>query len=865
MEAETMRGHEEMPAWLSDGPGYDDLEAPPDLEEEAWWEEDAAAAAGPPVEAGRPLIDVDAQPEVLEETLLRSFGHRGFRDGQREVIETLLRGRSALAVMPTGAGKSLCYQLPAMLMPGVTLVISPLIALMKDQVDALVARGIAAAFINSSVSTSEQRQRILAMRAGALRLVFVAPERFRSGLFREALRRTPVSLFVIDEAHCISQWGHDFRPDYLQLGVVRESLGDPTTIALTATATPKVRADIKQLLRLGDADTFVSGFERPNLMMEVFKARSHADKVHRMVALLRHMGGMGIVYCSTRKNVEDVSAELKRHRLRVGMYHGGLSDAERVRVQDAFMGDAMDVLVATNAFGMGVDKSDIRAVIHYDMPASLEAYYQEAGRAGRDGKPSHCLLLYNYADRRIPDFFIDMAHPSRETVEETWEHLQRLGVGTHAFVPKKAARKLPGKPSYIQVEAALKVLARAGHLELGEGAVSVLDRALTRQLRVNLKALDEHREFEESRLKKVIFYSTTQACRNADVLRYFGSRIPYEGSCGHCDNCIQVAPYASGAEATRLVRVSGGGGGAAAQAAAQAAVAAQAAAAAKAAREVDPPDVLVRKITACVARCRQEEGLEGLAHVLTATVTARTEAQGYAQLSTWGILGELEVAEVRALVQALVESDVLMESNGTLRLTAAAIRLMKGEAALPGGLSLRLEGLLKPPAAHVAPSGAPVKRGGGRSARTSRTSRAARASRGSASEQRVSMASLEAPPPEKEPAGRSAGASISTTLELVKEGLDVETIASQRGVKVQTIVGHIVSACESGEAKDLDLTPWLDGRLLPVVRAVADEISWRGQLKTFRDAVVLQTGGGRLTYESLRIHLAYLLQQGELS
>jgi ATP-dependent DNA helicase RecQ len=339
-------------------------------------------------------------------THLARFGHSGFRPGQQGVIEAILAGRPALAVMPTGGGKSLCYQLPSVALDGVTLVVSPLIALMKDQVDALRAKGIPAAFLNSSQSFPEQQEVLRAAQHGDLRLLYVAPERFRYEGARAALARLPLSLFVVDEAHCISQWGHDFRPEYRQLGAAARELQVPRIAAFTATATPRVQQDIISQLGLQDPLVVVAGFMRPNLRLEVRQVRRMTDKHAAIRAVAQDREGSVIVYCATRNNCGEVVAHLERAGIRASVYHGGLPDEERRRAHDAFSSDPKAVIVATNAFGMGIDKPNIRAVVHYDVPGSIEAYYQEAGRAGRDGEAARAILLFTYADTRYHEFFI---------------------------------------------------------------------------------------------------------------------------------------------------------------------------------------------------------------------------------------------------------------------------------------------------------------------------------------------------------------------------------------------------------------------------------------------------------------------------
>jgi ATP-dependent DNA helicase RecQ len=348
--------------------------------------------------------------DELREQLQRSFGLDDFRPAQREVIEDVLSGRDVLCVMPTGAGKSLCYQLPAVVQGGLTIVVSPLISLMADQVQQLRDEEIDALFLNSSQTPAEQRELVAQLDRGFEGLLYIAPERFFAGSFQPLVERLRPTLLAVDEAHCISQWGHDFRPEYSQLGDVRKRLGSPTTIALTATATEDVRRDILERLALHDPSVVITGFDRLNLRYESRRVNKAADKNGELLSLLRdESGGSAIVYCSTRKAVDEVAEMLGRslRDRRVVAYHAGMDATARAQSQEAFMQSPRALAVATNAFGMGINKPDIRAVVHYNLPGTLEAYYQEAGRAGRDGQLSRCVILFNYQDRFTQEFFID--------------------------------------------------------------------------------------------------------------------------------------------------------------------------------------------------------------------------------------------------------------------------------------------------------------------------------------------------------------------------------------------------------------------------------------------------------------------------
>lgn len=404
-------------------------------------------------------------PGDPEGILQRHFGLTSFRPGQRRVIAAILAGRSTLAVMPTGQGKSLCYQLPALMLQGVTVVVSPLIALMKDQVDSLRARGIAAAYINSSLSFDEQSQRLAALQDGTLRLIYVAPERFRHAAFLNALKGVRVGLFAVDEAHCLSQWGHDFRPDYLRLGTYVAACGNPVVLATTATATPEVRDDIVTQLGLVNPEVVVSGFSRPNLKWVVRYTPTEDTKMAKLREVLEKVPGSAVVYAATRKKVMTLSAALRQQGIEAVPYHAGMDERERALCQERFMSGSARVVVATNAFGMGIDKADVRSVIHVDLPGTLEAYYQEAGRAGRDGQLAFCVLLFSPADRYLQEFFIDGGSPSGQIIREVYDVLKRSASSPIFVSHDDLAAQLRRKTHPMAVGSALTLLERHGLIE----------------------------------------------------------------------------------------------------------------------------------------------------------------------------------------------------------------------------------------------------------------------------------------------------------------------------------------------------------------------------------------------------------------
>ena len=340
----------------------------------------------------------------LRSLLRGTFRLERLRPGQREVIESVLAGRDTLAIMPSGAGKSLCYQLPALHLSGTTVVVSPLIALMKDQADKLDDHGVDAAAVNSALSASERREMLRRIREGDADFIFTTPEQLENPAFVEKLKANPIDLFVVDEAHCITQWGHDFRPAYAGLGAALRALGDPRLLALTATATPDVIEDIARQLGRPRMRVLNVGVYRPNLFFEVVQVTNEAEKKQALLDVVRS-GGAGIVYCATVRAAKEMHAWLARQGVEAELYHGRLGGRERTERQEAFMSGGAQTMVATNAFGMGIDRPDIRYIAHYQLPGSLEAYYQEAGRAGRDGKEARCTLLYDHGDRRVQLYF----------------------------------------------------------------------------------------------------------------------------------------------------------------------------------------------------------------------------------------------------------------------------------------------------------------------------------------------------------------------------------------------------------------------------------------------------------------------------
>ena len=593
----------------------------------------------------------------LSQVLAQYWGYSSFRPLQREAMDAVVANRDSVVVLPTGGGKSLCFQAPALVRDGLAVVVSPLISLMKDQVDALLSKGIPATLINSTVAWEDQKERLDGMRTGRYKLVYVAPERFRAESFLSALKGVEVSLFAVDEAHCLSQWGHDFRPDYMRLGKALDKIGRPQCVALTATATPVVRADILDVLKLREPFEVVSGFARPNLSLGITAVEKKQQKYDRIREIIT-VNKTGIVYCATRKKVEEVAETLAAWRIKAIAYHGGMSDTERENAQNIFLQRKADVAVATNAFGMGIDRSDVRFVIHFEVPGSVEAYYQEAGRAGRDGEAATCELLFNYADTRTQEFFIEGANPGAHTIREVYQYL--LNTADKEYEVHRTIEDITegaGVKNSMAVSSSLAALGRAGYIERFDipgkrlrGTRLKKPDVFARALELDEAALEEKERRDRDKLKSMVELCYARTCRQQWILGYFGEEDA--DVCGNCDICRDSEGNDQRAP-------------------------------------TEEESLIVRKALSGVARMSRKtaEGWDGrygrgkIVQMLCGSRSQEILAGGLDQLSTYGILKEQGTGYLNALLRALGDAGLVRTDAGEyplLTLTALGEKVMRG-------------------------------------------------------------------------------------------------------------------------------------------------------------------------------------------
>ncbi|MGQ0603325.1 MAG: RecQ family ATP-dependent DNA helicase [Anaerolineales bacterium] len=722
------------------------------------------------------------------------FGYPAFRPGQEAALAHVLAGRDTLVVMPTGSGKSIIYQLAGLLSPNATLVISPLVALMKDQIDSLERRGLPASYINSTLPGPEQSRRLRAFAEGHIKILLIAPERLRSRAFRGTLARVPLSVLAIDEAHCLSQWGHDFRPDYLQIAEVRREFNPQTTLALTATATPRVQDDIVRMLGLARAERIITGFNRPNLTLEVLSARNDNTKLQLVREFLSDAEGAsaeggGIIYVGRRKDAEEVAAYVAQMvGLEARAYHAGMDTGARAETQDLFLAGDLPIIVATNAFGMGIDRPDVRWVLHYTMPGTLEAYYQEAGRAGRDGLPARCVLLYSPRDTSLHEFFIENDSPSEDELRSVYGFLRgdapaaNGGVTETGFALEELQRLTQLNNTKVRVALEQLEVANAvrrapdqayGYLQLQVGPLD------EKALKAVAAQVQQRRRHKRAQLGVMVDYAETNICRRRTILDHFGDTGPADAPVC-CDNCLSAAEAVdagreyAGRDETRPAKTQ--------------------------------PERAALIVLDTIARLKWEIGKSKLAQVLKGSTTP--EMASYRDNRNFGKFADLPLTEIETLIAQLLDSGYVKQVGSdrpTLRLSP------RGESALKTRTAIKVD--LRPVRAGAT---------------------------------------------QREKAKRDAGGTVALTGQLLARGLSPEQIAAERGVTLSTVYSHLAQLIAAGRVDINRVVPASVqkhihaaiervgpvGQLAPLKALVPDNIDYN-QIRCVVEAWKLKHGAAR--------------------
>lgn len=763
----------------------------------------------------------------LQKILQETFGLQNFREGQKEVIESVVGGNDTIVFMPTWGWKSLTYQLPAMAKKWVAVIISPLISLMKDQVDKLNELGIRAELINSTISYAEQQMILNELSAttweeeNPIKFLYVAPERLNSGDFSRVLQKTPISLIAIDEAHCISQWWHDFRPSYMKIKGFIENLRSQNhfpVIALTATATKKVRADIVGRIGLENYNTFTKWFDRKNIITIVRELSKKEEKMQKLYEIVQNTPGSGIVYCSSRKVTKEIYDFLSQNDISVGIYTGEMSADQRERMQQDFMDSRLKVIVATNAFGMGIDKKDIRFVVHYNLPGSIENYYQEVGRAGRDGKKSFGVVIASYGDTKIQEFFIENSHPPKEEILQLYDYLYKdakiwEGKNTQIQETYMQMANNSGINNDLKVGTIIKTLEKYGIVQRGisgeldesfrgRWVTLIQEKRKSEHIMIDWKhqnLLKEEAYFKLEKIKKLLFYPS---CRKRFILEYFGDEEDLKNlwdNCGLCDYCLEKSKLQSG-EMENLVALS-----------------------------------VFEIVLDVVSKFDKKYGAKLMVKFLRGSADARMSEWWMDKHEMYGVLSEYTPDLVEALIEGLIQHDYLEKTTGQyplLGLTKVGFAALKREEILKDDEKNLQEYL------HMK-----VKNGAFKKAKTSSSTKASKPRAQTYKETKDLFHEFS-----KE----------SSWYEIIKK------ISENRQMVLTTIESHLVKLYETWELSLNDMLKLTEFSHLKSVKNIVAE-SFSGKVEKLKPVkeILEENGEKEVSYFDIKLALA-MIEKGDL-